>query len=143
MHIKSSLHWTLGHVAQLIAGNDGYTMAGVSEISYEKWIESYRYITVHTVNPGSEMVGAIYISNFDIFVVKLTDNQDAIKKFDILHCPFEKNAIEVFQFFLREIQKIRPCLSGNFRRFNHVYLATLNSNPNHGFSSFVLHCVTR
>ena len=46
VHIKSSLHWTLGHVAQLIAGNDGYTMAEVSENSYEKWIKPYRYNTV-------------------------------------------------------------------------------------------------
>ena len=31
VHIKSSLHWTLGHVAELIAKNDGYTLAEVSE----------------------------------------------------------------------------------------------------------------
>ena len=34
MHIKSSLHWTLGHVAQLIAKN-----------SFENWIKAYRDTT--------------------------------------------------------------------------------------------------
>ena len=46
-----------------------------------------------TVNPGSEMIGALYISNFDIFCTKMIGNHDETKKFDILHCPFEKNAI--------------------------------------------------
>ena len=40
VHIKSSLHWTLGHVAQLIALNEGYTLAGVSENSFENWIKA-------------------------------------------------------------------------------------------------------
>ena len=53
VHIKSSLHWTLGHIAQLIAGNDGYTMAGVSENSFEKWSKSYRYITVNNAKQTS------------------------------------------------------------------------------------------
>ena len=42
VHIKSSLHWTLGHVAELIAKNGGYTLAGVSENSFENWIKAYR-----------------------------------------------------------------------------------------------------
>ena len=45
VHIKSSLHWTLGHVAQLIAKNEGYTLAGVSENSFENWIKAYRDTT--------------------------------------------------------------------------------------------------
>ena len=45
MHIKSSLHWTLGHVAELIAKNDGYTLAEVSENSFENWILTYRDTT--------------------------------------------------------------------------------------------------
>ena len=40
VHIKSSLHLTLGHVAQLIARNEGYTLAGVSENSFESWIKA-------------------------------------------------------------------------------------------------------
>ena len=40
VHIKSSLHLTLGHVAQLIARNEGYTLAGVSENSFENWIKA-------------------------------------------------------------------------------------------------------
>ena len=44
VHIKSSLHWTLGHVAELIAKNGGYTLAGVSENSFENWIKAYRDI---------------------------------------------------------------------------------------------------
>ena len=42
VHIKSSLHLTLGHVAQLIARNEGYTLAGVSENSFENWIKAYK-----------------------------------------------------------------------------------------------------
>ena len=45
VHIKSSLHWTLGHVAELIAKNEGYTLAGVSENSFENWIKAYRDTT--------------------------------------------------------------------------------------------------
>ena len=44
-HMKSSLHWTLGHVAELIAKNEGYTLAEVSENSFEKWIKEYRDTT--------------------------------------------------------------------------------------------------
>ena len=54
------------------------------------------------MNPGSEMIEALYISNFDIFGVKSRDNQGKNKKFDILHCPFEKNAIEMFVFFVEK-----------------------------------------
>ena len=42
VHIKSSLHWTLAHVADLIAMNDGYTLAEISENSFENWIKHYR-----------------------------------------------------------------------------------------------------
>ena len=45
VHIKSSLHWTLGHVAELIAGNGGYTLAEYSENSFENWIKQYRDTT--------------------------------------------------------------------------------------------------
>ena len=55
------------------------------------------------MNPGLEIVGALYISNFDIFGGKLNDNQGVFKKFDILHCPFEKNAIEIFLAFPKKI----------------------------------------
>ena len=65
------------------------------------------FATLHTVNPGLEMVEALYISKFDIFGVKLNDNHGESKKFDILHCPFEKNAIQVFLAFLKEISENR------------------------------------
>ena len=42
VHIKSTLHWTLGHIAELIAKNQGYTLAEVSENSFENWIKHYR-----------------------------------------------------------------------------------------------------
>ena len=45
VHIKSSLHWTLGHVAELIARNGGYTLAEYSENSFENWIKKYRDTT--------------------------------------------------------------------------------------------------
>ena len=43
-HIKSSLHWTLSHIGSLIARNDSYTLAEVSENSIEKIIKPYRQI---------------------------------------------------------------------------------------------------
>ena len=43
--MKSSLHWTLGHVADLIELNDGYSLAEVSENSFENWIKTYRHTT--------------------------------------------------------------------------------------------------
>ena len=45
VHIKSSLHWTMGHIAQLIANNEAYTLAEYSENSFENWILHYRYAT--------------------------------------------------------------------------------------------------
>ena len=47
VHIKSSLHWTLGHVGELIAKNGGYTLAEYSENSFENWIKAYRDTTDH------------------------------------------------------------------------------------------------
>ena len=43
--IKSSLHWTLAHVAELIDMNDGYSLAEYSENCIENMIKHYRYIT--------------------------------------------------------------------------------------------------
>ena len=45
--IKSSLHWTLAHVADLIDMNDGYSLAEYSENSVENMIKHYRYIATH------------------------------------------------------------------------------------------------
>lgn len=87
VHIKSSLHWTLGHVAQLIAGNDGYTMAEVSENPYEKWIIPYRYITVNNARQTSmqDCLKAMYLqSRQDIRQLdkakKPRDSDDEISK---------------------------------------------------------------
>ena len=43
--LKSSLHWTLAHLADLIGMNHGYSLAEVSENSLEASIKRYRYIT--------------------------------------------------------------------------------------------------
>ena len=43
--IKSSLHWTLAHVAELIEMNGGYSLAEYSENCIENMIKHYRYIT--------------------------------------------------------------------------------------------------
>ena len=43
--LKNSLHWMLGHVADLIGMNNGYSLAEVSENSLEASIKRYRYIT--------------------------------------------------------------------------------------------------
>ena len=42
VHIKNSIHWTMAHVSELIAMNEGYTLAEVSENSFENWIKAYR-----------------------------------------------------------------------------------------------------
>ena len=42
--LKSSIHWTLGHVIQFIYMNSGYSLAEMSENSVEAIIKSYRYI---------------------------------------------------------------------------------------------------
>ena len=47
VHIKNSLHWTLAHVAELIARNNGYTLAEYSENSFENWIKHYHDTTEH------------------------------------------------------------------------------------------------
>ena len=80
------------------------------------------------MNPGLEMIGALYISNFDIFGAKLIDNQGAIKKFDILHCPFEKNAIQIFLAFVKKIPENSAMLiwqhwMAKITDFKHVKLA--------------------
>ena len=45
VHVKSSLHWTFGHIDELIAKNNGYILAKVSENSFENWIKAYRDTT--------------------------------------------------------------------------------------------------
>ena len=47
VHLKSSIHWTMAHIAELIAKNQGYTLAEVSENSFENWIKHYRDTTNH------------------------------------------------------------------------------------------------
>ena len=54
------------------------------------------------MNPGLEMVEALYISNFHIFDVKSCENHGENKKIDIVHCPFEKTAIEFAVFFVEK-----------------------------------------
>ena len=51
--LKSSLHWTLGHVTQLIAMNNGYSLAEISENSLEALIKHYRYVTKHMARQSS------------------------------------------------------------------------------------------
>ena len=52
-HTKSSLHWTLSHIGQLIALNESYSLAEVSENSIEKIIKPYRYITANNARQTS------------------------------------------------------------------------------------------
>ena len=52
-HIKSSLHWTLSHIGQLIALNESYSLAEVSENSIEKIIKPYKYITTNNARQTS------------------------------------------------------------------------------------------
>ena len=72
VHIKSSLHWTLSHVGTLIALNNSYTLAEVSENSIEKFIKPYRYITVNNARSTSiqdnhvDCLRLMYCSRYDI-----------------------------------------------------------------------------
>ena len=43
--LKNSIHWTLGHVIELITKNYGYSLAERSKNSLEATIKTYRYIT--------------------------------------------------------------------------------------------------
>ena len=45
--LKPSIHWTLGHLSQLIALNNGFSLAECSENSIEATIKKYRYLTKH------------------------------------------------------------------------------------------------
>ena len=45
--VKSSLHWTLSHIAELICKNSSYTLADFSENSFENWILHFRKTTDH------------------------------------------------------------------------------------------------
>ena len=72
VHIKSSLHWTLSHVGTLIALNNSYTLAEVSENSIEKFIKPYCYITVNNARSTSiqdnhvDCLRLMYCSRYDI-----------------------------------------------------------------------------
>ena len=46
--LKSSIHWSLGHIIQLLCINDSYSLAEKSENSLEATIKMYRYITTHS-----------------------------------------------------------------------------------------------
>ena len=46
-HLKNSLHWSLGHVVEMLALNGGYSLAENSENSVEASIKKYRYLTKH------------------------------------------------------------------------------------------------
>ena len=76
-HIKSSLHWTLGHVCKLIASNRGYTLAGVSENSVEKWIKPYRKVTDTNARSTS-----MQDNNTDCLRVMYLQTRQDIRKFD-------------------------------------------------------------
>ena len=45
--LKSSIHWTLAHLCQLIALNNGFSLAEYSENSIEATIKKYIYLTRH------------------------------------------------------------------------------------------------
>ena len=76
-HIKSSLHWTLGHVCTLIASNRGYTLAGVSENSVEKWIKPYRVVTLTNARQTK-----MQDNNTDCLRIMYLQTRQDIRKFD-------------------------------------------------------------
>ena len=76
-HIKSSLHWTLGHVCTLIASNRGYTLAGVSENSVEKWIKPYRVVTLTNARQTK-----MQDNNTDCLRLMYLQTRQDIRKFD-------------------------------------------------------------
>ena len=92
VHVKSSLYWTFGHIAELIAKNDGYTLAEVSENSFENWIKAYldttenhgRHTSVEDTN--NDCLRAMWlhskqdIRQFDKPSVKKQDGSDLAKE---------------------------------------------------------------
>ena len=55
-------------------------------------LEMRVFITVHTVNSGSEMVGAKHVSGKNIYWSTCIGKSKERKIFDFLHCPFEPPA---------------------------------------------------
>ena len=53
VNVKSSLHWTLSHLGELICKNGSYTLADFSENSFENWILHYRKCTDHLARKTS------------------------------------------------------------------------------------------
>ena len=51
--VKSSIHWSLGHIIELLILNRGYSLAEKSENSLEATIKAYRYITKHMARNSS------------------------------------------------------------------------------------------
>ena len=76
-HIKSSVHWNLAHCADLIAQNDGYTLAEVSENSVENWIKYYRDATEN--HARSTSMGA---NNTDCLRAMWLHTMHDIRQFD-------------------------------------------------------------
>ena len=52
-HLKSSLHWSLGHVIEQLIKNQGWSLAEVSENSLENLIKLYRYLTQNNARQTS------------------------------------------------------------------------------------------
>ena len=97
MHIKNSLHWTLAHVAELIARNNGYTLAEYSENSFENWIKHYRDTTEHHARNTSmsdndiDSLRAMWLHTRQD--IRKLDKQPEKKQEDIILFDFKKLAI--------------------------------------------------
>ena len=76
-HWQVFLHWTLDHVCKLIASNRGYTLAGVSENSVEKWVKPYRKVTITNARSTS-----MQDNNTDCLRVMYLQTRQDIRKFD-------------------------------------------------------------
>ena len=67
---------------------------------------------LHTVNPSSEMIGALYISGKNIFWSTHVYKNRERKIFEILRCPFELPAKQ-HRPFGQDGLTGRCCLAGN------------------------------
>ena len=86
------MNWTLAHVAALIALNGSYTLAEISENSFEKWIKPYRYISVNNCRQSS-------ISEENVDSLRLTYLQSYdIRQFDKKIRPRENEDGKVWSF---------------------------------------------
>ena len=100
VHIKSSLHWTMSHVAELITKNDGYTLADYTENTFENWIKSYRF----TTDNQARQFG-IKENNIDCLNTLYLASRQDVRRNDLVKPKKKKNdhiSVKINSFFIKK-----------------------------------------